>query len=153
MLKRALVVIVALVVAVSLQAQQPIRVVVDATDAPRKIFHSHATIPAAPGPMRLAYAQWIPGEHGPTGPITNLVNVRISANGQPLTWQRDPRNMYVFTIDVPRGASAVEVDLSYLSPIAGGSFTSGPSATANAARDRPGTRCSCSRSARARTRS
>jgi predicted metalloprotease with PDZ domain len=131
MLKRAFV-LVALVVAVSLQAQQPIRVVVDATDAPRKVFHSHSTIPASPGPMRLAYAQWIPGEHGPTGPITNLVNVRISANGQALTWQRDPRNMYVFAIDVPRGASAVEVDLSYLSPIAGGNFTSGPSATANA---------------------
>jgi predicted metalloprotease with PDZ domain len=123
----------AVLFAVSLHAQQPMRVVVDATDAPRKIFHSHSVIPAAPGPMKLAYAKWIPGEHGPTGPITNLVNIRITANGQPLPWTRDARNMYVLGIDVPKGASAIEVDLTYLSPIAGGNFTSGPSATANAA--------------------
>lgn len=132
MLKRAFVLI-AVLVAIHLHAQQPIRVTVDATEAPRKIFHSHSTIPATPGPMRLAYAQWIPGEHGPTGPITDLVNLRITANGQPVSWRRDPRNMYVFNIDVPRGASAIDVDLSYLSPIAGGNFTSGPSASANLA--------------------
>jgi predicted metalloprotease with PDZ domain len=132
MLKRALVLI-AVLVAITVHAQQPMRVVIDATDAPRKIFHSHATIPATPGPMQLAYAQWIPGEHGPTGPITDLVNLRIAANGQPLTWQRDARNMFVFNIEVPSGASAIDVDLSYLSPIAGGNFTAGPSATANLA--------------------
>jgi predicted metalloprotease with PDZ domain len=132
MLKRALVLI-AVLVAITVHAQQPMRVVIDATDAPRKIFHSHATIPATPGPMQLAYAQWIPGEHGPTGPITDLVNLRIAANGQPLTWQRDARNMFVFNVEVPSGASAIDVDLSYLSPIAGGNFTAGPSATANLA--------------------
>jgi predicted metalloprotease with PDZ domain len=132
MLKRALL-IVAVLTAAALHAQPIMRVTVDATDAPRKVFHSHSTIPATPGPMKLAYAQWIPGEHGPTGPITNLVDLRIAANGQPVTWQRDPRNMYVFSIDVPKGASSIDVDLTYLSPTAGGSFTSGPSATANVA--------------------
>jgi hypothetical protein len=103
--------------ALSLQAQT-IRVAIDATDAPRKIFHSHLTIPAAPGPMRLAYAKWIPGEHGPTGPITDLVNLRIAANGQRVEWTRDPRDMFVFSIDVPNGASAIDVDLSYIAPTA-----------------------------------
>jgi predicted metalloprotease with PDZ domain len=136
MLKRALSIL-AVLAAVTLHAQsavqQPIHITVDATDAPRKVFHAHSTIPAMPGPMRLAYAQWIPGEHGPTGPITNLVDLHITAGGQPVTWQRDPRNMWVVAIDVPRGASAIDVDVTYLAPVAGGAFTSGPSATANAA--------------------
>lgn len=132
MLKRVLLLI-AVLTAVTLHAQQPIRVTVDATDAARKIFHSHMTIPAAPGPMRLAYAKWIPGEHSPTGPITDIVNLRITANGQPVVWTRNARDMFLFDVVVPGGASALEVDLSYLSPIAGGNFTSGPNATANVA--------------------
>jgi hypothetical protein len=89
-----------LLLAISIHAQ-PIRVTVDATDAPRKIFHSQLTIPATPGPMRLGYAKWIPGEHGPSGPIVDLVNVRITANGQPLVWRRDARDMFVLHVDVP----------------------------------------------------
>src|SRR5215212_5502667 len=112
---------------------QPIRIVVDATDAPRKIFRAHLTIPAAPGPMRLAYAKWIPGEHGPTGPISDLVDVRVAAHGQRIEWQRDPADMFAFNIVVPRGETAVDVDLAYLSPTAERAFSAGPSATANLA--------------------
>ncbi|HEV7241097.1 MAG TPA: M61 family peptidase [Thermoanaerobaculia bacterium] len=130
MLKRALLLLV--FVAVSLHAQT-IRVAVDATDAGRKLFHSHLTIPATPGPMKLVYAKWLPGEHGPTGPIDELVNVRITANGQRVAWTRDPRDMFVFHLDVPAGASALEVDATYLAPTDRGSFTAGPSATPNLA--------------------
>ncbi|HYH08891.1 MAG TPA: M61 family peptidase [Thermoanaerobaculia bacterium] len=130
MSKRALVLL--FLVATSLHAQT-IKVTIDATDAPRKIFHSHLTIPITEGPQRLAYPKWIPGEHGPTGPIADLVNVRITANGQPVPWRRDPRDMFIFHIDVPRGATALEADLSYLAPNASGNFTSGPSSTANLA--------------------
>jgi predicted metalloprotease with PDZ domain len=136
MLKRALLLIAVLTAATltpTLHAQQPIRVTVDATDAARKIFHSHLTIPATPGPMRLAYAKWIPGEHSPTGPIADIVNLRMTANGQPVVWTRNARDMFQFDVVVPSGASALDVDLSYLSPIAGGNFTSGPNATANLA--------------------
>ena len=76
-MKRALLL---LLFAVSLHAQT-IRVAVDATDAGQKLLHSHMTIPASPGPMKLAYAKWLPGEHGPTGPVGDLVNVRITALG------------------------------------------------------------------------
>lgn len=117
-----------LVFATTLGAQT-IRVAIDATDAPRKLFNAHLTITAAPGPMRLAYAKWIPGEHGPTGPITDLVNVRMSANGQAVTWQRDPLDVFAFNLVVPNGASSVDIDLSYLAPIANGNFTAGPSST------------------------
>src|SRR6185436_14120565 len=96
-------------------AAQPIRIVVDATEAPRKLIRAHLTIPAAAGPMRLAYAKWIPGEHGPTGPITDLVDLRIKAGGgQAITWQRDPLDMFAFNLVVPSGASSIDVDLAYL---------------------------------------
>ena len=121
-----------LFLAVSTHAQT-IRVTVDATDAPRKVFHSRMTMPATAGPMRLAFAKWLPGEHGPTGPIADLVNLRVTATGQRVEWARDPRDMFVFNIDVPRGASEIEVEASYLAPTAGGNFTAGESATANLA--------------------
>lgn len=79
MLKRA--VVLPFVLATSLHAQT-INVTADATDAPRRIFHAHPTIRSPRGRRDCAYAKWIPGEHGPTGPIADLVNVRITANGQ-----------------------------------------------------------------------
>ncbi len=112
---------------------QPIQVAIDATDAPRKIFHAHLTIPATAGPMRLAYAKWMPGEHGPTGPIADLVNLRVAANGERVEWKRDPRDMFIFHVNVPKNASALDVDLSYISPPGGRSFSAGPSATPNLA--------------------
>ena len=46
------------------------------------VYHAHLNIPATPGPMTLFYPKWIPGEHGPTGPINGLAGLRITANGQ-----------------------------------------------------------------------
>jgi hypothetical protein len=48
---------------------------VDASDAPRKMFHAQLRIPATPGTLTLYYPKWIPGEHGPTGPITDLTGL------------------------------------------------------------------------------
>src|ERR1051326_1809488 len=118
--------------ALSLTAQ-PSRVVVDATETPRKIFRAQLTIPATPGPMRLVYAKWIPGEHGPTGPVTDLVDVHFQANGAPVEWQHDPLDMFAFTLVVPRGATSIDATLAYLSPTGDRAFTAGPSATENLA--------------------
>ncbi|HUP61362.1 MAG TPA: M61 family peptidase [Thermoanaerobaculia bacterium] len=118
----------ALLLTISVHAQT-IKVAIDATDAPRRLFHSHLTIPATTGPMRLTLAKWIPGEHGPTGPIVDVANLRVTANGARVEWRRDPLDMFVFHVDVPRGASAIEVDLSYLSPTGERAFTAGPTAS------------------------
>jgi predicted metalloprotease with PDZ domain len=107
----------------------PITIRVDAVDAPAHLLHAHLSIPATPGPMALFYPKWIPGEHGPTGPIVGLSGLRFSANGAPVTWTRDPVEMYEFHVDVPAGASALEVDLDYLLPPPGTSFTAGASAS------------------------
>ncbi|MGD8827809.1 MAG: hypothetical protein PVG21_03850, partial [Gammaproteobacteria bacterium] len=53
-------------------ASSAIRLTVDVTDAPRKVFHSEMTIPVRPGSLTLYYPKYIPGEHGPTGPIVNV---------------------------------------------------------------------------------
>src|SRR5689334_21141930 len=80
---------------------QPITLAVDATEAPRGLLHARLTIPVAAGPRTLFYPQWIPGEHGPTGPLAGLVNVQVRANGQRVAWQRDPVQMYAMNLDVP----------------------------------------------------
>src|SRR5436309_15564332 len=98
----------------------PITLRVDATEAPRKIYHAELNIPATPGPMTLFYPKWIPGDHAPTGPINDLAGLRISAAGQPLVWKRDSVEVFAFHIDVPPGANCRDVMLDFLSPAAYG---------------------------------
>src|SRR5207249_11283172 len=94
----------------------PIVLQVDATEAPRKIYHAELHIPAVPGPLTLFYPKWIPGDHAPTGPINDLAGLRISAAGQPLVWKRDSVELFAFHINVPPGANSVDVRLVFLSP-------------------------------------
>jgi predicted metalloprotease with PDZ domain len=107
----------------------PIQISVDLTEAPRHIFHAHLVIPAAPGPLTLLYPKWIPGEHMPDGPISDLAGLKFSAGGQTLAWHRDSVDMYAFHMEVPAGATSVEASLDYLNPVEGGGFSAGPSAT------------------------
>ncbi|HXW92144.1 MAG TPA: M61 family peptidase [Terriglobales bacterium] len=115
-------------------AAPTITVSVDATAAPRKIFHARLTIPASPGTLTLYYPKWIPGEHGPTGPIQTLAGIRFTANGQLLAWRRDLLDGWTFHVQVPEGVSAVEVELDYISPTGReGIYTGGQTATAKMA--------------------
>jgi predicted metalloprotease with PDZ domain len=102
---------------------------VDATDASRHILHASMTIPAKPGPLTLLYPEWIPGEHGPTGPITDLLGLKITAGGQVVPWQRDAVNMYAFHVTVPPGATQLDVVYDFVTPPEAAGFTSGASAT------------------------
>jgi predicted metalloprotease with PDZ domain len=105
-------------------------IAVDASDAPRKIFHAQLTIPATPGSLTLYYPKWIPGEHGPTGPIEDVTGLKFSADGQPLNWRRDLLDGWTFHVDVPQGVSTVNVTLDYAAPaVEGGIYTGGMSAT------------------------
>src|SRR5215510_14670242 len=106
-----------------------VTIVVDASEAPRKIFHAKLTIEASPGPLTLYYPKWLPGEHAPTGPITDLAGLRFFAGGKEIGWQRDPIDMFALHCDVPPGASSVDVQLDYLSPADAEGFFSGSAAT------------------------
>ncbi len=109
--------------------QSVIQVSVDARDAPSKLIHVQLTIPAAPGPLTLLYPQWIPGEHGPTGPIADLVSLRFHAKDQIVAWRRDSTNLYAFHVYVPAGASALEAAFDFISPTDAGGFSAGSSMT------------------------
>lgn len=114
------------------QKTAPILIDVDATDAPRKILHAKLTIPVSKsGPMTLLYPKWIPGEHGPTGPITDLSGIKITAGGKRIPWRRDDVEMYAFHINVPEATSALEVSLDFLLPAETEGFSASASATAN----------------------
>ncbi len=93
-----------------------LRLAVDATDLDRRIFRIKETIPAKPGPLTLLYPRWIPGAHGPVGPIHNYAGLKITANGQPVRWVRDPSDVYAFQVVVPDGASALEIEAQFLTP-------------------------------------
>jgi predicted metalloprotease with PDZ domain len=116
-----------------LARDSPVILEVDAREAPRKIFHAKLTIPARPGPLTLLYPKWLPGEHGPTGPIADLAGLVFKAGEKTLTWQRDSVEMYAFHLEVPAGAGSIEAALDYLSPVEGSAFSSASSATANLA--------------------
>ena len=103
---------------------------VDATDAPRKIFHVRMTIPAKPGSLTLYYPKWIPGEHGPTGPIQDVAGLKFTAGGKTLTWRRDLLDGWTFHVEVPAGASSIEASLDFISPAGSeGIYTGGATAT------------------------
>ena len=66
--------------------------------------------------MTLLYPQWLPGNHGPSGPIDSLAGLRITADGRPIAWQRDPSYVYAFHVDVPAGVRELRVEFQHLSP-------------------------------------
>ena len=103
---------------------------VDLRDVTQGIFRIHQRIPVSgPGPMVLLYPKWKPGNHSPSGQIENLAGLKLSAGGKPLTWRRDPVDMFAFHVDVPQGATEIEAEFQYLSPQkegAGGRRVFGP---------------------------
>jgi len=109
----------AIPVARDLKYPGTVRVAVDATDVMRGIFRVHETVPVAQaGQLTLLYPKWLPGEHGPIGPIASLAGLVITAGGKPLAWKRDPVDVYAFTVDVPPGVREIEASFQFLSATA-----------------------------------
>ena len=93
-----------------------IRLEVDATDTVQRILRVKETIPVAQaGPMTLLMPQWLPGNHAPRGQIEKLAGLTITADGKPVSWTRDPLNVYAFNIDVPQGATSIVAQFQFLS--------------------------------------
>ncbi len=96
-----------------------IRLDVDASDTSRGIYRVVETIPVRPGPLVLLYPQWLPGNHGPSGPIASLAGLRITANGRPVEWRRDPGYVYAFHVEVPAGVRELRLEFQHVSPTDG----------------------------------
>src|SRR5206468_227835 len=92
-----------------------IRLTVDASDVTRGIFkvHEHVPVPA-PGDFVLLYPKWLPGTHSPSGQINKVAGFRASAGGKELAWVRDSLDVYAFHVNVPKGATAIDVDFQYV---------------------------------------
>src|SRR5580658_2086274 len=84
-------------------AKNPIQIVANLTDAPRKLYHAEVDLPVTEGPITLTTPKWIPGNHRPTGPVDDITGVVFTANGQPLQWRRDDVDLYQFHITIPKG--------------------------------------------------
>ena len=107
-----------------------VTIAVDATAAPRKIFHASLKIPASPGDLTLYYPKWIPGEHAPDGPVIDLAGLKFGAGGKILKWRRDVVDGFTIHVEVPAGISEISAELDFLSPaIFEGGFSAGSSAT------------------------
>ncbi|NYF91036.1 M61 family peptidase [Tunturiibacter empetritectus] len=111
----------------------PITLSVDLTDAPRKILHATEVMPVTAGPLTVVYPKWIPGEHGPTGPIENMAGFFITANGQPVKWERDKVDMFAYHLTVPQGVTQLEMKIDFLASSALSGFSAGGSTSENLA--------------------
>jgi predicted metalloprotease with PDZ domain len=91
----------------------------DASATGQQIFRIHESMPVKPGPMTLLYPQWVPGNHGPSGPLAQLAGLKLSGNGKAIEWVRDPVQVHAFHLEVPADVATLEVDYQYLSPVEG----------------------------------
>ena len=90
------------------------RLRIDASNAPQRLIHSSLTMPVKAGPLTLLYPEWYPGDHRPTGPIGDLVGLKISGNGASIPWRRDLVNMNTFNLDVPAGVTELNIELDLI---------------------------------------
>lgn len=115
-------------------SNQSITLAVDLTDAPRRMLHAVETLPVQPGPMTLVYPKWIPGEHGPTGPIDNQAGFTLTTNsGERVKWERDLVDMYTYHLTIPAGATSLTAKMDFLATAGAAGFSAGASTSASLA--------------------
>jgi predicted metalloprotease with PDZ domain len=90
---------------------------VSARDVTHRVLDVRETVPVQPGELTLLYPQWIPGHHSPTGPISEIAGLEVTANGKRIPWLRDRVNVYAFHLDVPTGVRTLDVKFQYLAPL------------------------------------
>lgn len=91
---------------------------VNATDTRHQIFLVEETIPVQrSGDMVLLYPQWETASHAPTAAIADLASLRMTIDGRPTAWRRDPLNPYAFHINVPNKAKVIQVAFTFLGPV------------------------------------
>src|SRR5277367_5393452 len=117
-------------VAMAQSAAAPIRLSVDASQAPQKILHAHMEIPVSGGPLTLYYPEWIPGEHMPDGPIIQVAGMKFSGGGKTIAWRRDLVEMFSIHLDVPARVTTLVADFDFLLSGPASGFSAGASATA-----------------------
>jgi hypothetical protein len=62
----------------------------------------------------------------PDGPIINVAGLKFTAAGKTIPWRRDLTEMFSLHLDVPQGASTLDVDLDFCFPRRPPAFPRGP---------------------------
>jgi len=94
-----------------------ISLIVDLTNVNQRVLNVQETIPVKPGHVTLLYPQWLPGTHSPSNPVGNMAGLVVTANGKRIPWVRDRVNMWAFHMDVPDGASTLDLNFQYLAHV------------------------------------
>ena len=69
-----------------------LQVTLDATEISRKLLRSTIVLESGYDHLNLVYPKWIPGAHGPTGPIENVAEFKLTDNeGARVAWDSASR--------------------------------------------------------------
>jgi predicted metalloprotease with PDZ domain len=90
---------------------------VDATDLDRRVFRVRQKLAVRPGPLTLLYPKYLPGTHGPSGPVERLAGLQLRCAGQSLPWRRDPLDGHVFHTEIPALANELELSFEFLTAL------------------------------------
>jgi predicted metalloprotease with PDZ domain len=84
---------------------QDMRVQVDATNLEQRIFTVEQSFKITPDQagkrFTVFFPKWIPGEHGPSGPIADLSGLQFFADEQRIAWKRDDIEPFSFHLELP----------------------------------------------------
>ncbi len=97
-------------------ADESLSLTVDATKTQQKLLRAHLTMPVKPGALTVYYPKWIPGEHGPDGPIASLTGLKFEANGKTIPWKRDLLDVFTFHLDIPDGVTELHANYDFIEP-------------------------------------
>jgi predicted metalloprotease with PDZ domain len=94
-----------------------ISLLVDVTNITDHVLNVHETIPIKGRDLTLLYPEWLPGTHSPSNPVGELAGLVITANGKRIPWVRDSVDMYAFHVEVPQGATTLDMNFQRLAPL------------------------------------
>ena len=97
----------------------PMTIAIDVRELPRKLIEAELVIPIAEQndaqQIALWYPKWVPGSHGPGGPIANIAGLQIrGSNGDLLMWKRTPGEVYRMEVQVPGGEDELHISVRYI---------------------------------------
>jgi predicted metalloprotease with PDZ domain len=96
-----------------------IQLQVDASDTGHRVVRVHETLRGITTDSVLLYPKWLPGTHAPEGTLDRVAGIRVSSNGAPVTWKRDPADVFAFRLNLTPGTHSIDIDFDYLSPTSG----------------------------------
>jgi hypothetical protein len=101
--------------AVTVGASAPMTVTVDASDIGRKLLTSEITIEQPPKPAVFLYPKWLPGMHGPCGPIQNVAGFSlVDEQDRDIEWRRTSADPFAFRVTEDLSSERITARLRYI---------------------------------------